>query len=242
MVREYSKLKLENHGQFLAGHLSDCYESYQKKYVALVCEDGVVSIGKDILASQITSKTFVRTMKSNNEDEELIIIIPDVTASCMQHLVKLLYTGTTGQLSETNIDGIKTASELLKFDTLNLTVVEEVIAKSDFYVDDNLSLTIESVEAKSKKRKKPPNETDKQEEEEESSDVVRRSARYRHKNSKLEEYDTSYKRGNQEFFFESNADGEYTVSFRFKYGSFINFLLIWFLLTMKEHTYLFSFR
>ena len=126
-------------------------------------------------------------MTTNGEDDELIIIMPEVRRFYVEHIRNLLYTGQTEMISQKDIEELNKVLDLLKFSSLALSLVEgtNVVADNE---TENSKLTMEIIEPPRKRPLKVYQPTI-----EEDSSLIRRSKRPKVKNKNLNDFETPLK-------------------------------------------------
>ena len=108
-----TKVKLSSHGKFLIEHLKNGSKNLNTDLM-IRCQDGDVSLHRVIIGATTTSLPFMRCLKSNVEDNELMIIMPEVRRVYVEHIRNLLYTGQTETISQNEIEELKAVINLLK--------------------------------------------------------------------------------------------------------------------------------
>ena len=91
----------------------------------------------------MVSSSLLRALKSSSvEDEILTIIIPEVKREFVEHLRNLLYTGETEEISENEIKELNEVSDLLKINSLTLSLVERTDVKIEEPQRNELSIEV----------------------------------------------------------------------------------------------------
>ena len=211
-----AKLSLTNHHHCLAEGLKES-RNFIPSDLQIICQNGAtVNCHQAIFASQCTSQSLIRVLKSHPEDL-ICIYVPDVSKIQVESLMDLLYSGVTHQANSLDeINEIQILAKLFCFSNIELSsssssTVENLIAK-DFEEEHNreLSLVIQEVEEKKKQRSIPNSTTTSKKSRnakiQETSisaldsgphfdlDGPRRSKRPRPKNKHLEDYETPYRK------------------------------------------------
>ena len=114
-----AKVKLSNHGSYLSEHLKNGSDG-MKTDLVIRCSDGDFHLHRVVLAASLHSLAYLRALKTTEDEENQIIVIPDAKKSYINHLMSLLYTGRTENISAEEIDEINVVSDLLKISSLTL--------------------------------------------------------------------------------------------------------------------------
>lgn len=181
-----AKLKLANHGHFLAEYLRQSRKFIQTDLV-IRCSDGDVKMHKIVLAARTVSTSLIKTLKGNVDDETIYVLIPEAKKKSVENLVQLLYTAKVDHLSEDDIKDLNAVSNLLKLDSLSLSVVEGNPIEGTSSTSEG-QLSIELIE-----KKRPIKAVKEIPPEDEDSNSIRRSKRSKIKNKLLSAYETPLK-------------------------------------------------
>lgn len=101
------KLKLPNHGVFLAQELTN---SSCPKDLRLICKDGEeVLTHKVLFAPLLVSQMLFKAIKQNTEDI-IQIMLPDIQVATLKSFVRLLYTG---QVDNVTGEDLKSLSDIV---------------------------------------------------------------------------------------------------------------------------------
>ena len=196
-----TKVKLSSHGKFLIEHLKNGSKTLNTDLM-IRCQDGDVGLHRVIIGATTTSLPFMRCLKSNVEDDELIIIMPEVRRVYVEHIRNLLYTGQTETISQNEIEELNAVINLLKIRNLPFSLVEgtEVIADNE---TESSRLTIEVIEPTRKRPLKVQQPII-----EEDPSLIRRSKRPKVKNKNLSDFETPLKGVD-----ENESKGNYVFNF-----------------------------
>ena len=210
-----AKLSLTNHHHCLAEGLKES-RNFIPSDLQIICQNGeTVDCHQAVFASQCTSQSLIRELKSNPEDL-ICISVPEISKIHVESLIDILYSGITHQANSLDeINEIHIITELFCFSKIELlsssSTVENLIPK-DFEEENKreLSLVIQEVEEKKKQRSIPNSTTTSKKSKnakiQETSisaldpgphfdlDGPRRSKRPRPKNKHLEDYETPYRK------------------------------------------------
>ena len=181
-----TKIKISSYGSFLIQHLKNGSKNLKTDLV-IRCDDGDIHLHKVIIGAGTVSSAFLRSLKSNVEDDVLVIIMPEVRRKIVEHLRNLLYTGQTETIPQIEIEELNVVLDLLKISSLALNLVEStnVVAENEA---ESSRLTMEIIEQPRKRPLKVHQPTI-----EEDSSLVRRSKRPKVKNKNLNDFETPLK-------------------------------------------------
>ena len=167
-----------------------------KTDLVIRCSDGDFHLHKVVLAANLHSLAYLRALKTTQDEDNQIILIPDVKKSYINHLMSLLYTGRTENISAEEIDEINVVSDLLKISSLTLSRVQPDSSISDLSdVESDQKLTIEVIEEQKTKRPASKKNLVKSQaaflkEESSAANLIRRSKRAKIKNKQLNDFET----------------------------------------------------
>ena len=171
-----AKLRVTNHGSFLAEELENCAIP---KDLRIVCADGDVRLHKIVFCA-VASPTLLKVIKQNKEDDVIQILVPDASTCQVERLAHLLYTGQANCNGEEDFEDLKSLFHVLKVNTLSISLHENVDKIDEIENQPAGELQIEVIERK--RITKPPIVID---------DVgIRRSKRPKIKAKRLEDFET----------------------------------------------------